>query len=82
MISVRLRLFGPLKDIARVDEISLQVPPPYTGDSAFEVLARTFPDLRQWRPSIRLAVNLSYVPFDTPLKGGDEIGFIPPVSGG
>jgi molybdopterin converting factor small subunit len=27
-------------------------------------------------------VNRRYAPFDTPLEDGDEVVFIPPVSGG
>ncbi len=82
MIDVRLKIFGPLRDIIPCDEISLQVPPPATGEAAFEALALDYPALRRWRPSVRLAVNCCYVPFETPLSQGDELGFIPPVSGG
>ena len=82
MTRVRLRVFGPLKDIVRCEEMTLEIPPPGNGEAAFETLASSFPALRPWRASVRLAVNLCYVPFDAPLQGGDEISFIPPVSGG
>jgi molybdopterin converting factor small subunit len=29
-----------------------------------------------------LSVNRRYAPFETPLEDGDEVAFIPPVSGG
>jgi molybdopterin converting factor small subunit len=82
MISVRLRLFGPLRGIVRRDEISLRVPPPFSGHAAFETLSAEYPALRPWRSSVRLAVNLRYVSFEETLNEGDEISFIPPVSGG
>jgi len=82
MIEVRYRVYGPLRDIVRCDELALQVPPPCTGEAAFDVLADAFPPIRAWRPSLRLAVNLCYVPFEVALNEGDEISFLPPVSGG
>lgn len=32
--------------------------------------------------AIRTAVNQDYVPFDHPVRTGDEIAFFPPVTGG
>lgn len=40
--------------------------------------AEAFADLRV----VRVAVNQDYVGFDHPIKGGDEIAFFPPVTGG
>jgi sulfur-carrier protein len=82
MIDVTFKIFGPLRDIVGANELSFSVPPPYTGESAFEALASTHPGLRQWRSSVRLAVNLEYTQFDRVLHPGDEVSFIPPVSGG
>ncbi len=31
---------------------------------------------------VRVAVNQEYVPFDHPVKAGDEVAFFPPVTGG
>jgi molybdopterin synthase sulfur carrier subunit len=77
-----MKVFGPLKDILQKDEAQLAVPPPFTGEAAFDALASANPKLDSWRSSVRLAVNLEYAPFDHILKPGDEISFIPPVSGG
>lgn len=82
MVTVTLKVFGPLKDILATDELPVNVPPPYNGEAAFNVLAASHPKLREWRLSVRLAVNLEYTSFDHILKSGDEISFIPPVSGG
>ena len=32
--------------------------------------------------TVRVAVNQDYVPFDHPVKAGDEVAFFPPVTGG
>lgn len=82
MPKVDVKVFGPLREVVRNDSLQIDLPPSATGEEAFEVLASRFPDLRRWRESLRLAVNLEYVPFSTVLKSNDEISLIPPVSGG
>ena len=82
MVSVTVKVFGPLKDVLQKDELHLEVPPPYKGETAFEILVVKKPQFRQWKSSVRLAVNLEYTSFEHILKQGDEISFIPPVSGG
>ncbi len=82
MINVDIRVFGPLHAIVRKECVTLELPEGATGESAFETLASQYPPLRAWRSSLRLAVNLAYEPFDRNLRQGDEISFIPPVSGG
>ena len=82
MISVTLKVFGPLRDILCQNDLEIEIPPPYTGESAFQALASRHPQLEPWKPSLRFAVNLTYVNLDHPLRDGDEICFIPPVSGG
>jgi molybdopterin converting factor subunit 1 len=82
MIDVGIKFFGPVRDIVKKDDIMIHVPPPYDGESAYRVLVALYPELERWRQSLRLAVNLEYVPFDHLLQSGDEVSFIPPVSGG
>lgn len=82
MVSVTVKTFGPLKDVLQKDELRIEVPSPYKGETAFEVLVAANPKLQQWKSSVRLAVNLEYTSFDHILKQDDEICFIPPVSGG
>lgn len=82
MADVSVKLFGPVKDIIGKDDLTLRIPVPASGDTAFEILAEQYPALRPWRSSVRLSVNLEYVSFDHPLHDGDELSIIPPVSGG
>ena len=82
MISVSVKFFGPLRDIVSEDGLMLELPDACTGDAAFEKLVTMYPDLRQWKQSVRLAVNLEYTQFSRELHAGDDVGFIPPVSGG
>jgi molybdopterin converting factor subunit 1 len=82
MRSVTALFFGPVRELVGAGSLVLEVDPPFTGDAAFEAVAVRFPELRSWRGSLRLAVNREYVPFEQVLNAGDEIGFLPPVSGG
>ena len=77
-----MKFFGPVRDILACDELQWDVPAPGTGEAAFESLASVYPALKPWKQSLGFAVNLEYVPFTHSLRPGDEISFIPPVSGG
>ncbi|HEY4612998.1 MAG TPA: MoaD/ThiS family protein [Bacteroidota bacterium] len=81
-MNITLRLFSLAKDLAGFDERQLQLS---EGDSAEAVLRHLVgvnPKFEQWQSSLRLAVNLEYVPNSHPLRDGDEVAVIPPVSGG
>lgn len=82
MISVHVKFFGPLRDIVQHEELTVELPSASTGEAAFEKLSEAYPELRRWKQSVRLAVNLEYVRFAHGLETGDEVSFIPPVSGG
>jgi len=82
MRSVTALFFGPVRDLVGADTLPLEVEAPFTGDAAFEALASRYPGLRPWRGSLRLAVNREYTSFGRVLAPGDEVSFLPPVSGG
>ena len=82
MISVKVKLFGPLREIVRSDELIIEVPESCSGDELFEKLSSKYPELRKWKQSVRLAVNLEYALSSQVIHAGDDIAFIPPVSGG
>jgi molybdopterin converting factor small subunit len=45
-------------------------------------LTGEFPDLAPYERSVSSAVNLDYARMDRAVAEGDEIAFLPPVSGG
>lgn len=79
---VTVRLFARLRDIARADELTRDVAPGATVGSVWRQLAGEFPDLAPYERTISSAVNLDYVRMDRAVADGDEIAFLPPVSGG
>ena len=68
----------PLAEVGRQLELASGA----TADDAWRQLVERQPDLAPRRRSLTAAVNRSYVSFDEPLSAGDELVFIPPVSGG
>ena len=79
---VRVRLFASLREAAGCSEVELELPAKATADEAWRRLAGEFPALASRRASLAVSVNRSYAGFDTALEDGDELAFIPPVSGG
>ncbi len=79
---VRVRLFASLREAAGREALELELPVGATVESAWAELAARVPVLATRRHSLAAAVNRSYAAFDAALADGDEIVFIPPVSGG
>jgi molybdopterin converting factor subunit 1 len=79
---VTVRLFARLRDLAGAGEISREVPPESTVDAVWATLVRDYPAFEAYRPSLSCAVNAEYARFHTPVAEGDEVAFLPPVSGG
>jgi molybdopterin synthase catalytic subunit len=71
-----------LKDIVGRSEDSLDLAEPSDLGSVFARYSAQFPRLEDLRRSIVLARNQQFSPPSTPLADGDEIAFLPPVSGG
>jgi molybdopterin synthase catalytic subunit len=74
---VHVRLFAALRERAGRDALELELP---EGAVVADALAAV-DDLACDLPLV-LAVNREYAPRDQPLRAGDELALIPPVSGG
>jgi molybdopterin converting factor subunit 1 len=77
-----VRLFARLRDIAGTAELSRDVASGATIRDVWNALATEFPDLARYEQSISSAVNADYARMDTKVGDGDEVAFLPPVSGG
>jgi molybdopterin synthase sulfur carrier subunit len=71
-----------LRDIAGAAELARDVAPGATIRSVWSDLIREFPDLAGYERSISTAVNADYARMDQAVSDGDEVAFLPPVSGG
>ena len=79
---VKVRLFARLREIAGSPEFEREIADAATLASVWDQLAREYPDMAPYRGSISAAVNAEYARMDAPLNDGDEVAFLPPVSGG
>ena len=79
---VTVRLFARLRDITGTAELAREVQPGATIRSVWRQLAGEHPELTDYERSISSAVNADYARMDRPLAEGDEVAFLPPVSGG
>jgi molybdopterin converting factor subunit 1 len=81
-VRVTVRLFARLRDIAGSAELARDVGPGATIGSVWRQLVEEFPDLERYERSISTAVNADYARMDQAVHDGDEVAFLPPVSGG
>jgi molybdopterin converting factor subunit 1 len=79
---VTVRLFARLRDLVGAGELVREVPPGATVQHVWDDLRTTHPDIAPYAASISCAVNADYARLTTPVHDGDEIAFLPPVSGG
>ncbi len=79
---VRVRLFARLREIAGAAEFERDVPPGATLGAVWDQLAGEFPAMAPYRTSISAAVNADYSRLTATVSEGDEVAFLPPVSGG
>jgi molybdopterin converting factor subunit 1 len=81
-IAVRARLFARLREQAGTESESVEVERGSTVADVYDSLRRSHPALDPNRESVRAAVNQEFADWDEIVANGDEIAFIPPVSGG
>ena len=79
---VTIRAFARLREILGESEIERDVPDGATVATVWRALVEQHAALSPYTSSISAARNLEYVPMATPVADGDEIAFLPPVSGG
>jgi len=79
---VRVLFFGNLKEIAGRSDDQLELPNGATLADVLSHYERQFPRLRSFLPSIAVSVNQEYASPAVSLHEQDEIGLLPPVSGG
>jgi molybdopterin synthase catalytic subunit len=81
-IAVRVRLFARLREQAGTDSETVEVPRESTVADVYDALLHRHPDLESSRDAVRPALNEEFAAWDAVVAQGDEVTFIPPVSGG
>jgi len=78
----RVLFFGMLKELVGRPADELELPEGADLASVFEHYAAGAPRLREMASSIVAARNQEFADFSARLADGDEVAFLPPVSGG
>jgi molybdopterin synthase catalytic subunit len=81
-VQIRVLFFGMVRDIVGRAEETAEVPEGATLEQVFASYAGRFPRLRDLSASLVLAANAQFTPRASKLNPGDEVAFLPPVSGG
>jgi len=81
-VRVKVLFFGMLRDIVGRAEEQIEMENGARLQSVFERYASEFPRLKELASSIVLACNHQFCDRSVTIHDGDEIAFLPPVSGG
>lgn len=81
-VRVQVLFFGRLKELIGRPEDSIELADASTIEQLFALYAARHPDLAKYRPSLVASRNQEFAAWDAPLHSGDEVAFLPPVSGG
>lgn len=79
---VLVRFFAMYREIVGSPSVEVEIPEGSTPEDLWHKLCAEYPRLPQGRPWVAVAVNRKYIPGQSRLNEGDEVVFMPPVSGG
>jgi molybdopterin synthase catalytic subunit len=80
MVHVKVRCFAAVRELLGTDELQLAVPRGTTVAGLLAMLSQQAPALASL--PCAYAVNRDYAAAERELAAGDEVAFIPPISGG
>jgi len=79
---VTVRLFARLRELAGASTLVLEVPEPATVATVWHAATIAAPALVPYERALSCAVNAAFSRMSHPVSEGDDVAFLPPVSGG
>ena len=79
---VTARLFARLRDIAGSSDVAVELPGGATAADLWSALVAEHAEFERYGGAVSIAVNEEYAKIDRVLDDGDDVAFLPPVSGG
>jgi len=79
---VTVRLFARLRDLTGSGELVREVPEQADARAVWNAMAVEWPSIREYEKTMSVAINAEYAKMTDAVHDGDEIAFMPPVSGG
>ncbi len=81
-MKIRVLFFGLTRDLTGFDQEQMELPEGESLNDLWRHYEARFPRLKEMSGSLLAAVNQEIVERSWPLRDGDEVAFMPPVSGG
>lgn len=81
-MTIEVRYFAMIREVVGRSRERRELPRDASAGDLFDALIREHPRLERMRPVTMIMVNQEYVAAEHRLQPGDEVAFIPPVSGG
>jgi len=81
-VRVTVQVFARLREVAGRPEWTLDVPPGASVGDVWNAAAGERPGLSEFRRGVSCAVNAEFASWSSIVREGDEVAFLPPVSGG
>ncbi len=81
-IRIKVFFFGRVRELTGLTEEECEVREGTTLADLLERYIRRYPQLAGFRASLVASRNQEFAEWDTRIANGDEIAFLPPVSGG
>jgi sulfur-carrier protein len=82
VMTAKILFFGRLKELVGVGEDACDLPDGAAIEQIFAHYAERCPQLAAFRSSVVASRNREFASWETPVHSGDEVAFLPPVSGG
>jgi molybdopterin synthase catalytic subunit len=79
---VLVKLFGSIREAVGEKELSVELPDGASAEGLRRRLADRHAVFDDFGARVAVSVNYEVVPLETALSEGDEVAFLPPVSGG
>ena len=81
-MTIKVLFFASCRDLIGTGEREMTLTDGATVTDLISELASEYTRFTDLAPSLMVSVNQAYVERDAELQDGDEVAFIPPVSGG
>jgi molybdopterin converting factor subunit 1 len=81
-LRITVKFFASVRENLGIPSAEIEIPLGATVADCMHILKQNFPLLNSYHSSLSIAVNKEYAFLENKLKDGDEVGLIPPVSGG
>lgn len=79
---VTVRLFARLRELAGADTLIVEVSEPATVAAVWRAATAAAPALIPFERALSCAVNATFSRMSQQVSEGDDVAFLPPVSGG